>query len=163
MLIIALFFSIVFCAIFCSMSSSEKRYAILNDVCLGIGVIFGILSVVLIVIGGVNAIKVTRISTLEKKIALYEQENEKNANLLDEIVYKYLQREDNEKYRDLIGEDSIIALSLIPDFNVDTHTNWILRSIQNNRTKILECKEKLIDLQHINKLYFFEIIKIRGS
>lgn len=155
MLIVVLLVLIAFSVAFFKVSSGERTYVKLKDFCLCVGIFFGILSFVVLVIGGINVIRVHNISSLNKKIALYEKENEEHIKILDEILDKYCSRMENERYADLIGENPIIALSLISDFNVDTHTNWRLRSYQNNRNKILECKERIIELETIRKLYFF--------
>lgn len=157
MLIVILLVLIAFSVVFFKMSAGDRTYAKLKDFCLGLGILFGIIAFVVVIIGGVNIIRVSNISSLNRKIELYEKENDEHIKVLKEIVGKYVSRQENDRYADLIGENPIIALSLISDFNVDTHTNWRLRSYQNNRTKILECKERIIDLELIRKLYFFGI------
>lgn len=157
MLIVILLVLIAFSVVFFKISAGDRTYVKLKDFCLCLGIIFGIISFVVVIIGGVNIIRVSNISSLNRKIELYEKENDEHIRILKEIVGKYVSRQENDRYADLVGENPIIALSLISDFNVDTHTNWRLRSYQNNKNKILECKERIIDLELIKKLYFFGI------
>ena len=135
--------------------SMKSGVHLAQDVCLSLGCVFAILSVVVLIVIGVNLIKINTIPFLNQKIELYEKENEEHKKVLDEIVAKYLSRTENERYLDLRNEDSIIALSLISDFNVDTHTSWRLRSYQNNRNKILELREQIIEIEKMRKIYFF--------
>ena len=155
MLIIALVFTIVVCLAFLDTSTNRRRNAKTRDACLTIGIFFGLLAVVVVAFIGINVIKVQSIPSVYRRIELYESENEKHAQLIEEVVEKFLARSSNERYSDLIGEDPFIVVSLINEMDIDTHTQWAVRSYQNNETKIVECKERIIELERIKRIYFF--------
>ena len=155
MLIIALVFTIIVCLAFLDSSSNRRRNARTREVSLYIGIFFGLAAVLVVIIIGINVIRVQSMPSVYRRIELYEAENEKHEKLIGEVVEKYLAREANEKYADLRGEDPMIAVTMINELDVDSYTSWALRAYENNQNKILECRERIIELERIKKVYFF--------
>lgn len=112
------------------------------------GIIESIIAVSIIV----NATKVSKISIMDSKIAMYEEENNNIQKSVSEIVENYMNYESNtyassiEKI-DLKNLDVIMATQIYPDLKANQLVMQQINVYTENSNKIKQVKEEKFDYQ----------------
>ena len=93
-------------------------------------------------------------ATIDRKIAMYEEENSAIEESIDITVKSYMDFEAST-YIELKDKDAINLVSLFPDLKSDTLVQQQIHVYVANNQKIKELKEAQIDLSKAKwKLYF---------
>lgn len=117
-------------------------------------IIFGILSAVFLgwIFCLINTVGTG--ATIDKKIAMYEEENTSIEENIDVIVRSYMNFEAST-YGQLKDKDAINLVSLFPELKSDTLVQQQINVYVSNNNKIKTLKEEKIDLSKEKwKLYF---------
>ena len=94
-------------------------------------------------------------STIDNKIAMYQEENTNIEQDIDEIIDGYLKYE-HDTFEGLKTEESSITLvTLFPELKSDTLVKQQLEIYVDNNTKIKSLKEEKIDISKIKWLLYF--------
>lgn len=116
----------------------------------------GLLCVMLLIgdcICGVNLF--SKAYTIPKKIAMYEEENQKIESKISTTVEKYMQYEKDVMYEVSPEDDSMVLVSLYPDLKSDQLIQSEIDTyIQNNNT-IKELKSGMINVSLYKFLVYF--------
>lgn len=106
---------------------------------------------------------ISQLQISDKKIAMYEEENNNIQNSISEIVENYKNYEQNTyseslKKIDISSTDIVVLTQLYPDLKSNEMVNTQIQIYQDNNNKIKELKEKKLNYQ-ISKwwLYFGKI------
>lgn len=92
-----------------------------------------------------NSVDVVRGRTYDKKIEMYQEENEKIENQIDLVVQKYMTHED-ETFKKAKSESSMTLVSLYPELKSDSLVKEQIKIYNKNNSKIKELKESQIDV-----------------
>ena len=92
--------------------------------------------------------------TLNAKIAMHEEENQRIETELNVLVEQYMNYEANT-YGDLKGESSITLVSLYPELKADALVEKQIEIYTNNNSKIRGLKEKLINISNYKWWLYF--------
>lgn len=92
--------------------------------------------------------------TLDSKIAMYTEENQKIEEDMNILVEQYMNYESNT-YGDLRSESSITLVSLYPELKADTLVEKQIEVYTANNKKIKELKEKLINISNYKWWLYF--------
>ena len=92
--------------------------------------------------------------TLNAKIAMYEEENERIEAELDTLVEQYMNYE-ADTYGNLKGESSITLVSLYPELKADALVEKQIDVYTSNNSKIRELKVKLINISNYKWWLYF--------
>jgi len=93
-------------------------------------------------------------STIDKKIAMYEEENLVIENSIEELVKMYMDYE-SKTYTEFKQNDAMSLVSYIPELKADALVLEQIETYRNNRQKIVQLKEERIDVVKSKwKLYF---------
>lgn len=92
--------------------------------------------------------------TLDQKIAMYTEENEKIEMQMDELVTQYMEYE-SSAYGELKGESSIALISLYPELKADALVSKQIEIYTENNQKIKELKEKAINISNYKWWVYF--------
>lgn len=99
--------------------------------------------------------QVATASTIDSKIAMYQEENATIEQDIDRVVDAYLEHE-HETFADLKTEESSITLvTLFPELKSDTLVQQQLEIYVANNAKIKELKEAKIDIAKKKWLIYF--------
>lgn len=135
----------------------EKGYNRVEDVVIFnivMMVIFGIITVIFFIWTFVLINTVGTGSTIERKIAMYQEENSAIEESIDITVKSYMDFE-TSTYIELKDKDAINLVSLFPELKSDTLVQRQIDVYVTNNKKIKELKEAHIDLSKAKwKLYF---------
>lgn len=135
----------------------EKGYNRVEDVVIFnivMMVIFGIITVIFFIWTFVLINTVGTGSTIERKIAMYQEENSAIEESIDITVKSYMDFE-TSTYIELKDKDAINLVSLFPELKSDTLVQRQIDVYVTNNKKIKELKEAQIDLSKAKwKLYF---------
>ncbi len=94
-------------------------------------------------------------STIDSKIAMYQEENTNIEQDIDEIIDEYLKHE-QDTFEGLKTEKSSITLvTLFPELKSDTLVKQQLEIYVDNTTKIISLKEEKIDISKIKWILYF--------
>lgn len=96
--------------------------------------------------------------TLDQKISMYQNENEKIENQLDLVVNKYQEYEKDtyERVKEDYSEIDIVALvSMYPELRSDTLIQKQIDVYVKNNESIKDLKEKKIDLSRYKWFLYF--------
>lgn len=100
--------------------------------------------------------KIATASTLDEKIAMYQEENATIEQDIDRIVEEYLKYE-HDTFLDLkTEENSITLVTLFPELKSDKLVQQQLEIYVANNAKIRSLKEKKIDITKLKWLLNFE-------
>lgn len=117
--------------------------------------IFGGISCGIIIAICCIAPQVATASTIDSKIAMYQEENATIEQNIDRVVDAYLEHE-HETFADLKTEESSITLvTLFPELKSDTLVQQQLEIYVDNNAKIKELKEAKIDIAKKRWLIYF--------
>ena len=117
--------------------------------------IFGFVAIVMIVQICCLVPKVATASTIDDKIAMYQEENATIEKDIDRIVEQYLEHEHNT-FADLkTDESSITLVTLFPELKSDALVQQQLKIYVANNAEIKLLKEKKIDLVQLRWLLYF--------
>lgn len=92
--------------------------------------------------------------TLESKINMYAEENQKIEENINVLVEQYMNYEANT-YGDLKNESSITLVSLYPELKADTLVEKQIEIYTENNKKIKQLKEKIINISNYKWLLYF--------
>lgn len=97
-----------------------------------------------------NAVQVSSLITIDKKIVMYEEENNNIQNSITTIVQNYMNYESNTyieslKEIDTSNLDIMIATQIYPDLKANELVNKQIEIYQNNNDKIKQLKEQKFD------------------
>ena len=134
---------LVLCIIIC--------YTDWDDVLFGFFAFLFAISLIVTAIVGVN---VTNGRTLNAKIAMYEEENQRIEQEINVLVEQYMNYEAST-YGDLKGESSITLVSLYPELKSDTLVQRQIEVYIDNNSQIRKLKEKLIELSVLKWWLYF--------
>lgn len=94
-------------------------------------------------------------STIDSRIAMYQEENETIEQDIDRVAQEYLNHE-YDTLTDLKTEESSITLvTLFPELKADTLVQQQLEIYVANNAKIRSLKEEKIDLARLKWLLYF--------
>ena len=116
---------------------------------------FGVIaSAMVVTICGLTP-KVATASTIDDKIAMYQEENAEIEQDIDRIVEEYLKHE-QDTFTDLKTEESSITLvTLFPELKSDTLVQRQLEIYVANNAKIKSLREERIDIAKLKWLLYF--------
>lgn len=92
--------------------------------------------------------------TLDQKIEMYTEENEKIESQMSELVAQYMDYE-SSTLGDLKGESSIALISLYPELKADALVAKQTEIYIENNQKIKELKEKAINISNYKWWLYF--------
>lgn len=116
---------------------------------------FGIIAFAMVVTICYLTPKVATASTIDDKIAMYQEENTIIEQDIDRIVEEYLSHE-KDTFTDLKTEESSITLvTLFPELKSDTLVQQQLEIYVANNTKIKRLREERIDIAKLKWLLYF--------
>lgn len=101
---------------------------------------------VLLVIGMFLGISVSNGKTIDEKIVMYQEENNKIEKQIDTLVSNYMNYESNT-YEKFKSESSITLVSMYPELKSDKLVEEQISVYEENNKKIRELKEDKIDLK----------------
>lgn len=123
-------------------------------------VVIGLIEIVMIICLPFCISNCVTLSTCDKKIAMYQEENENIQSQINQIISNYMEYEQNTysnaiKEIDLNNTDIVVLTQLYPDLKSNEMVNNQINIYQENNKKIKELKEEKINKQ-ISKwwLYF---------
>ena len=117
-------------------------------------IVFGILTAIFFIWTFSLINTVVTGSTIERKIAMYEEENASIEESIDVTVRNYMDFEAST-YGELKDKDAINLVSLFPELKSDSLVQKQIEVYLANNAKIKELKEDEIDLSKAKwKLYF---------
>lgn len=140
-------------------SPSYDKYGIekfgIDGLCFLLAWFFSIVAIIMVIIICCLAPQVAKVSILEDKIAMYQEENEIIEQDIDRIVEVYLKHE-QDTFADIKTEESSITLiTLFPDLKSDTLVQQQIEIYVANNEKIKSLKEEKIDIAQIKWLLYF--------
>lgn len=101
---------------------------------------------VLFVIGIFLGISVSNGKTIDEKIAMYQEENNKIEKQIDTLVSNYMNYE-SDTYEKIKSESSITLVSMYPELKSDKLVEEQISVYEENNKKIREFKEDKINLK----------------
>lgn len=110
----------------------------------------GVLFVIAIVLG----VLVSNGRTIDEKISMYQEENNKIEKQLDTLVSNYMNYESNT-YEKFKSESSVTLVSMYPELKSDKLVEEQISVYEENNKKIRELKEDKIDLKVKKWLLYF--------
>lgn len=117
--------------------------------------IFGVIAFAMVVTICCLTSKVATASTIDDKIAMYQEENAIIEQDIDRIIEEYLKYE-QDTFTDLKTEASSITLvTLFPELKSDTLVQQQLEIYVDNNVKIKSLKEERIDIVKIKWILYF--------
>ena len=117
--------------------------------------IFGAIASMMVIIICCLAPKVATASTIDDKIAMYQEENVAIEQDIDRIVEEYLKHE-QDTFTDLKTEESSITLvTLFPELKSDTLVQKQLEIYVLNNTQIRNLRKERIDIAKLKWLLYF--------
>lgn len=102
--------------------------------------------VVSFVVGIFLGITVSNGRTIDEKISMYQEENNKIEKQLDTLVSNYMNYESNT-YEKFKSESSVTLVSMYPELKSDKLVEEQISVYEENNKKIRELKEDKIDLK----------------
>lgn len=114
------------------------------------GIAFGVGLILILVLSW----RIINGHTLESKINMYAEENQKIEENINVLVEQYMNYEANT-YGDLNNESSITLVSLYPELKADTLVEKQIEIYTGNNTKIKNLKEKKINIGVYKWLLYF--------
>lgn len=102
--------------------------------------------VVSFVVGIFLGIAVSNGRTIDEKISMYQEENNKIEKQLDTLVSNYMNYESNT-YEKFKSESSVTLVSMYPELKSDKLVEEQISVYEENNKKIRELKEDKIDLK----------------
>lgn len=116
---------------------------------------FGVIAFAMIVTICCIAPKIATASTIDDKIAMYQEENAVIEQDIDRIVEEYIKHE-HDTFTDLKTEESSITLvTLFPELKSDTLVQQQLEFYVANNEKIRTLREEKIDIVKLKWLLYF--------
>lgn len=101
---------------------------------------------VLLVIGMFLGISVSNGKTIDEKIVMYQEENNKIEKQIDTLVSNYMNYE-SDTYEKIKSESSITLVSMYPELKSDKLVEEQISVYEENNKKIRELKEDKIKLK----------------
>ena len=101
---------------------------------------------VLLVIGILLGISVSNGKTIDEKIAMYQEENNKIEKQIDTLVSNYMNYE-SDTYEKIKSESSVTLVSMYPELKSDKLVEEQISVYEENNKKIREFKEDKINLK----------------
>lgn len=101
---------------------------------------------VLFVIGMFLGISVSNGKTIDEKIVMYQEENNKIEKQIDTLVSNYMNYE-SDTYEKIKSESSITLVSMYPELKSDKLVEEQISVYEENNKKIREFKEDKINLK----------------
>lgn len=101
---------------------------------------------VLLVIGMFLGISVSNGKTIDEKIVMYQEENNKIEKQIDTLVSNYMNYE-SDTYEKIKSESSITLVSMYPELKSDKLVEEQISVYEENNKKIRELKEDKINLK----------------
>lgn len=101
---------------------------------------------VLLVIGMFLGISVSNGKTIDEKIVMYQEENNKIEKQIDILVSNYMNYE-SDTYEKIKSESSITLVSMYPELKSDKLVEEQISVYEENNKKIREFKEDKINLK----------------
>lgn len=121
----------------------------------GLAWAFGAVALGMVVTICCIAPKIATASTIDDKIAMYQEENATIEQDIDRIVEEYLKHE-HDTFTDLKTEESSITLvTLFPELKSDTLVQQQLEIYVANNEKIRSLKVEKIDIAKLKWLLYF--------
>lgn len=114
---------------------------------------FGRAAIVILVIIGFFTFKVATSSTIDNKIAMYQEENAAIDQRFDKIVEEYLKQNPDTSVSP--EADSITLIALIPELQSNEFIQEQLYIYYNNNCHIDELRDKKISLTKLKWLLYF--------
>ena len=135
MIILLIIISIIALVVACITTDSEEIIE-LSGVCFAI----------LLVIGVFLGISINNGKTIDEKIAMYQEENNKIEKQIDTLVSNYMNYE-SDTYKKIKSESSITLVTMYPELKSDKLVEEQISVYENNNKKIRELKEDKINLK----------------
>jgi hypothetical protein len=107
---------------------------------------FSVCFCVLLVIGMFLGISVSNGKTIDEKIVMYQEENNKIEKQIDTLVSNYMNYE-SDTYEKIKSESSITLVSMYPELKSDKLVEEQISVYEENNKKIREFKEDKINLK----------------
>jgi len=99
--------------------------------------------------------KIATSFTIDEQISMYEEQNIQIENELDRLVTNYMEFESNT-YKDLkVDESAITLINLFPELKSDELVKEQINVYLNNNRKIIELKNKKIDIGKLRWVLYF--------
>jgi len=139
-----IFIALAILSLFSSTIDGNEDFAI-------VGLIVSIIATAITIIAIIfNAVQVSSLITIDKKIAMYKEENDNIQNSITTIVQNYMNYESNTyieslKEIDTSNLDIMIATQIYPDLKANELVNKQIEIYQSNNNKIKELKEQKFD------------------
>lgn len=125
-----------------------------HDFFTAMSLVFGIISLGIIIAICCLTPKVATESVIDSKIAMYQEENANIEQDIDKIVQEYLVHE-HDTFADLKKESSITLVTLFPELKSDTLVQQQLEIYVANNAKIIALREEKIELAKIRWVLYF--------
>lgn len=116
--------------------------------CLAILFVLSLIPTIGLTVGVING------RTLDQKIEMYTEENEKIESQMSELIAQYMDYE-SSTLGDLKGESSIALISLYPELKADALVAKQTEIYIENNQKIKELKEKAINISNYKWWLYF--------
>ena len=129
----------------------DDCFEFLGGFLITVGGIGGILSVIVLPILALNA---SNLAVIDKKIAMYEEENAKIESQLAETVAQYQQYE-KDIFTEVSPETSVQLVSMYPELKSDTLVQKQIETYVSNNNTIKELKAEKIDGKVIRWWLYF--------
>lgn len=114
------------------------------DLSIGLGVVGGIGAVITLIITVFLAISVSFSGTIDEKIAMYTEENEKIETQIEAAVEKYMDYE-SETFSSVSPESAITLVALYPELKSDALISSQIDVYVKNNQKIVYLQESKIN------------------
>ncbi len=132
----------------------NDNYYTKYDLYSSLTIVFAIISCIFLIAICCITPKVATASTIDAKIEMYEQENAKIEQSIDEIVDNYMKYE-KETYDEFKSESAITLVSMIPELKADELVMQQIKTYTNNNNVIKGLKEQKIDMAKTKWILYF--------
>lgn len=119
-----------------------------------LGDLSGFASILCIVIAFFLWCDVANVSTLDTKIAMYEEENKLIEERIENAIISY-QKYENETLKEFAKTDIVVAVSLYPELKSDALVTKQLETYIENNNKIKDLKEQRINIGYSKWWLYF--------
>ena len=122
-----------------------------------LSLIFGVASIVFLIICIFLVHSVKTEFVIDERIAMYEEENAEIEHQIGEIVTNYMsyEQETFEKTKNNIGSDVMVNVSMFPELKSDTLVAGQMEIYAANKAKIISLREEKVELKGKKWLLYF--------
>lgn len=148
MVIVLLLLFLILCIIFINLSDYEE------DIFFSLFKIFGVLSFISFVALIVLAVNLSKGTTIDDRMSIYQEQNQKIEKDISVLVENYMNYE-SETFKECSSDSSITLVSLYPELKSDSLVEQQCTLYTKNNENIIKLKEQQINLKIMKWWLYF--------